>query len=167
MTDEYNVKLRLKSSQIEARRHLATDTHTLSKTSPCIWWVLVWIVTSTSICWGMFIEMFTLAEGNTKWILQKKYVIATFLVFDSCLLLIQLALANARDVIWQLHKYRSSFLFLWMNCKCLSWYLTCACKCKQLALANARRDVWQRSTLLIFFKHVSIYYTFHACANRF
>jgi len=47
----------------------------------------------------MFIEMLTLFEGNKKWILQKKYAIATFLVFDTCLLVIQLALANARDVI--------------------------------------------------------------------
>jgi hypothetical protein len=41
-------------------------------------------------------------EGNTKWVLQNKHVIATLLVLVTCLLVMQLALANARVVLWPL-----------------------------------------------------------------
>ena len=140
----------LDPSHLEHWVQLANDKHTLSKTSPCIWWVLVWIATSTSICWGMFIEMITLVEGNTKWVLQNKHVIATLLVLVTCLLVMQLALAMLGLFYGHYYRLRPNFILLWMNAICLSWYLTCACECIQLALANARRDVWQRSTLICF-----------------
>ena len=42
-------------------------TYNISKTFPCNWLVLVWIVTSTSICWGMFREMTSNFNDAKKW----------------------------------------------------------------------------------------------------